>query len=77
VTVRAIDIPTVFRGFDAFWAPFLGGQGLAPGYTMSLSEERREALRERLRATLPAASDGSVHLIARASAARGMIADAM
>jgi SAM-dependent methyltransferase len=72
VEVRAIDVPTVFRDFDDFWSPFLGGQGPAPGYTMALSESAREALRERLRATLPAAADGSIHLIARAWAVRGV-----
>ena len=72
VEVRLIDIPTVFRDFDDYWSPFLGGQGPAPGYTMSLSEEQRRALRERLRATLPMAADGSIHLIARAWAVRGV-----
>src|SRR5262249_40380142 len=38
VEVRAIDVPTVFRDFDDYWSPFLGGQGPAPGYAMSLSE---------------------------------------
>ena len=71
VAVRAIDIPTAFRDFDDFWAPFLGGQGPAPGYTMSLDEQRRAALRERLRTSLPTAEDGSIQLIARAWAARG------
>ena len=46
-------MPTVFRDFDDYWSPFLGGQGPAPGYCVSLPEERRAALRERLRATLP------------------------
>src|SRR5215475_8731472 len=27
VEVRAIDIPTIFRNFDDYWTPFLGGQG--------------------------------------------------
>jgi hypothetical protein len=72
VDIRAIEIPTVFRDFDDYWSPFLGGQGPAPSYTMSLSEERRIALREYLRSTLPIASDGSIHLIARAWAARGV-----
>lgn len=31
VTVRAIDVPTVFRDFDDYWAPFLGGQGPGAG----------------------------------------------
>jgi SAM-dependent methyltransferase len=69
---RAIDVPTRFRDFDDYWSPFLGGQGPAPSYAMSLSEERRAALRERIRAGLPVAPDGSIELIARAWAARGV-----
>ncbi len=72
VEVRPIEIPTVFRDFDDYWFPFLGGQGPAPSYAMSLSEERRAALRERIRAGLPFASDGSIPLVARAWAARGV-----
>jgi hypothetical protein len=41
IEIRAIDVPTVFSNFDDFWSPFLGGQGPAPSYTMSVSEERR------------------------------------
>ncbi|HSC07286.1 MAG TPA: methyltransferase domain-containing protein [Steroidobacteraceae bacterium] len=71
VQVLPIDVPTQFRDFDDYWTPFLGGQGPAPGYAMSLSEERREVLRDRIRARLPIASDGSIELIARAWAVRG------
>lgn len=71
VAVRPIDVPSDFRDFDDYWSPFLGGQGPAPGYAMSLSEERRAALRERIRAGLPTAADGSIHLVARAWAVRG------
>ena len=71
VVVRSIDVPTGFRDFDDYWNPFLGGQGPAPGYAMSLGEERRAALRERIRASLPIAADGSIRLIARAWAVRG------
>ncbi len=71
VETRAIDVPTVFRDFDDYWSPFLGGQGPAPGYTMSLDEERRAGLRDRVRATLPVRPDGSIALVARAWAARG------
>jgi SAM-dependent methyltransferase len=66
VRARPIDIPTFFRDFDDYWSPFLGGQGPAPSYTMSLRPEQQTALRERLRATLPTADDGSIPLIARA-----------
>jgi trans-aconitate methyltransferase len=71
VAVRAIDVPTVFRDFDDYWSPFLGGQGVAPAYVMSLDEERRRRLRDHVRATLPVADDGSIGLIARAWAVRG------
>jgi hypothetical protein len=50
---------------------FLGGQGPAPSYVMSLSEEKRVQLRERLRDSLPFAIDGSIPLVARAWAVRG------
>ncbi|SCZ10267.1 class I SAM-dependent methyltransferase [Microvirga guangxiensis] len=69
--VRAIDVPTVFRDFDDYWTPFLAGQSPAPAYCMSLSEEERAHLRERLRETLPTQPDGSIPLTARAWAVRG------
>lgn len=71
VETRAIDVPTTFRDFDDYWVPFLGGQAPAPAYCMSLTEEGRTALRERLRASLPTRADGSIHLTARAWAVRG------
>lgn len=71
VDVRAIDVPTHFRDFDDYWSPFLGGQGPAPGYVMSLGEEHRAALSERLRSQLPRSPDGSIRLTARAWAVRG------
>jgi SAM-dependent methyltransferase len=67
----AIDVPTRFRDFDDYWTPFLGGQGPAPSYAMGLSEERRAALRERIRTALPVAADGAIDLVARAWAVRG------
>ena len=71
VASRPIDVPTVFRDFDDYWNPFLGGQGPAPAYAMSLDPQRRDALREHLRGSLPISSDGSIKLIARAWAVRG------
>ena len=71
VETHTIDAPTIFRNFDDYWNPFLGGQAPAPAYAMSLSEERRGALRDRIRASLPIARDGSIPLIARAFAVRG------
>jgi SAM-dependent methyltransferase len=71
VETRAIEVPTVFRDFDDYWSPFLGGQGPAPGYAMSLDEDRRDRLRDLIRSRLPAAPDGSIALQARAWAVRG------
>jgi SAM-dependent methyltransferase len=71
VETRAIEVPTPFRDFDDCWSPFLGGQGPAPAYVASLPERGRAALRERFRAGLPFAADGSLSLSARAWAVRG------
>ena len=72
IEVTAIDIPTRFESFDDYWSPFLGGQGPAPAYAMSLDEAARERLRARLEQSVPAARDGSIALIARAWAIRGL-----
>jgi SAM-dependent methyltransferase len=72
VEVHPIEIAMDFKDFDDFWSPFLRGQGPAPAYAMSLSEEKRAQVRERLRNSLPFALDGSIPLVARAWAVRGM-----
>jgi len=68
---RAIDVLTDFQDFDDYWSPFLGGQGVAPAYAMSLNEQDRTVLREHIRSKLPIAADGKIYLIARAWAVRG------
>ncbi len=73
VEVVPIDIPTVFRDFDDYWSPFLGGQGPAPAYAMSLDELSRSRLSDRIRERLPATPDGSIHLTARAWAVRSKV----
>jgi SAM-dependent methyltransferase len=74
IEVRAIDIPTPFANFDDYWQPFLGGQGPAPAYAMSLDEAARNRLRNRIADRLPAKPDGSIELIARAWAVRAAVA---
>lgn len=72
VEIRPIDILADFKNFDDFWSPFLGGQGPAPGYLMSLGEKRRAQLRDRLYNSLPFALDGTIPLMMRAWAAKGI-----
>jgi SAM-dependent methyltransferase len=74
VEVTAIDIATPFADFDDYWRPFLGGQGPAPAYAMSLDEGARARLRESIRQRIPALADGSIALTARAWAVRGRVA---
>lgn len=74
VEVVPIDIATTFADFDDCWEPFLGGQGPAPAYAMSLPEPARERLREGFRGRLAVRADGSIALVARAWAVRGSIA---
>ncbi len=69
---RSFDVPTTFANFDAYWSPFLGGQGSAPTYCDSLSDDRRVKLRDQLRAMLPIDHDGAIRLTARAWAVRGL-----
>ncbi|MGH7632992.1 MAG: methyltransferase domain-containing protein, partial [Gemmatimonadaceae bacterium] len=72
VESRHIDAPTRFRDFHDYWSPFLGGQGPAPAYATALSAAQRAALREEIRSRLPTAADGSIALVARAWAVRGV-----
>lgn len=73
VSVRAIDVPTVFADFDDYWSPFLGGQGSAPSYLASLDSDRQTDLRERIRVELPISADGVICLMARAWAIKGLV----
>ncbi|MGH2729290.1 MAG: class I SAM-dependent methyltransferase [Actinomycetota bacterium] len=71
VAVVPIDIETEFRDFDDYWSPFLGGQGPAPTYNLSLAGSAREELKTLLRRRLPVGDDGSIPLRARAWGVRG------
>lgn len=76
VTVESIEVAAPFAAFDAYWRPFLGGQGPAPTYVASLSESRRDALQMALRTRMPVEPDGSLTLRARAWGVRGMVPSA-
>jgi hypothetical protein len=67
-----IEIATDFSSFDEYWRSFLGGSGPAPSYVASLEDQRRNVLSTELEKALPRDPDGSVHLVARAWAVRGI-----
>jgi SAM-dependent methyltransferase len=73
VTTSAVEVPTPFKDVADYWSPFLGGQGPAPAYAMSLSEDQRERLRARVAERLPLCPDGSIRLLARAWAVRATV----
>lgn len=66
-----LDVVAEFADFEDYWSPFLGGQGPAPAYAMSLAEEQRRILKNRLKSALPRTASGSIALNARAWAVRG------
>lgn len=74
VAVTAIDVQTHFATFDEYWRPFLGGQGPAPAYAMSLDQAARGSLQDRIRKRIPFQADGSISLTARAWAVRATVA---
>ncbi len=74
IEVKPIDIRTPFTNFDDYWQPFLGGQGPAPAYAMSLDETARARLRDRIRERVPLEANGSISLTARAWATRATVA---
>lgn len=73
IVTAPIEITTRFQNFDDYWQPFLGGQGPAPAYVMSLNESDRRNLRDTLSEKLPIQPDGSIPMVARAWAARGTV----
>ncbi len=75
VELRAIDIQTPFASFDDYWQPFLGGQGPAPAYAMSLDETARARLRDSIRERIPVGAGGSISLTARAWAICATVAE--
>ena len=66
IDVMELNAVAQFASFEEYWEPFLGGQGPAPAYAMSLTEDRRSQLREAVRARLPTERDGSITLNTRA-----------
>jgi SAM-dependent methyltransferase len=74
VEETAIGIRMDFTSFDDYWLPYLEGVGPTGVYVAGLSDDGRDALRERLRTrVLGGQSDGAFSLAARAWAVRGLV----
>jgi ubiquinone/menaquinone biosynthesis C-methylase UbiE len=67
----ALEASAPYTGFDDFWEPFTFAVGPAGAYLATLPPDKREHVREALRAALP---DGAFTLSARAWYARGTAA---
>ena len=74
VEARALVIPMEFSSFDDFWSILSNSQGPPKPYISSLSEDRRQILKERLWSDiLGNGPDGSITLRAKAWAVRGVV----
>lgn len=70
IMVRELEITTRFADFDDYWRPLLTGQGSAPNYLAAQDKSMQNAIRERLRESLPRSRNGAIELPARAWAVR-------
>lgn len=73
IYTSAVEVLTPFKDVADYWSPFLGGQGPAPAYAMSLSEDQRERLRARVAERLPRCPDGRIELLAKAWTVRATV----
>lgn len=71
IEATAIEVKTVFQSFNDYWQPFFGNVGPAPGYLMSLNQNERKKLEDKLRKSLPIDDNGSISIMARAWAVKG------
>ncbi|MAT99060.1 MAG: SAM-dependent methyltransferase [Anaerolineaceae bacterium] len=67
-----IEVVTHFQDFADFWTPFLGYVGPAPAYVMSLTPGEKQRLKNKVHNSLPINQDGSISLVARAWAVKGI-----
>lgn len=72
VDTTALDLSASFANFEDYWQPFLGGQGPAPAYVATLTEQQVSRLRDRLASLVEAGPGGGFSLPARAWAVRGI-----
>lgn len=72
IATRDIDIPVVFRDFDEYWALFADGAEPEALHCRALDATARDMLRTKLQEAVVPRPDGSLAMIARAWAVRGV-----
>src|SRR5581483_11557999 len=73
IDLQPMEVEMVFKDFDDFWQPFLGGQGPAPSYVVSLAEIKRQELAAQVRSHLTPEPDGSIRMTSRAWGVKGTV----
>ena len=76
IEVTDLTMPCQFSSFDELWQRYLGGSGAGPSgvYVAGLTEDRLEAVKQRLRQdVLREGTDGPFTLQAKAWAVRGVV----
>ena len=72
IEMQSLEVPTEFSDFEDFWSPLLRGTSKTQRYVSGLDEGMRMKLRDRLRQKLPIQPDGTIHLLAKAWAIKGV-----
>jgi len=74
IEVSALTMPCQFASFDELWQRYLSGEGPSGAYVVGLTEDLREALRQKLRQdVLHGGGNGQFTLQAKAWAVRGIV----
>lgn len=73
IEVSAIVVEADFPDFKTYWTAMTAADAAPGGYLRAVSDAERDAIRNRLLATLPIRSDGGFGLTVRAWAARGTV----
>lgn len=74
IEVKELTMRCQFASFDELWQRYISGEGPSGVYVVGLTEERREALRQRLRQdVLRGGANGPFTLQAKAWAVKGIV----
>jgi hypothetical protein len=73
IETTTIRIPVTFKNFEEFWQTNTLPVGPQAERMRTLSDAMRDALKQKLRSSLPIASDGSISYEAFANAVKGRV----